>query len=534
MPTLTRFAPSSTNTAALLRESILHRLSPVRELTDEEQTDKELAEKHLREFIRQSWHVIEPETDYLPNWHIDAICDHLQAARRREIRNLLITVPPRMLKSITTSVDFPAWVWIDDPHERFLYGSYSETLASEHSVACRNIIQSDWYQGRWGDRFYLAHDQNLKTRFHNSRRGHRYAVSVGGSTTGLGGTFLVCDDPHNVRDAESDLKRQEAIDWWDKSVSSRGNDPKTTVKIVIMQRIHQGDLAGHLIDKGGYVHLNLPNEYEPKTYHFTGFGKPDPRTESGDLMFPKRLGIAETANMKLDMGIRAYAGQYQQDPAPDEGAILKKTDWGYFDAPPLQFDKVLQCWDTAYKEGEENDYSVCLTTGVHQSGFYLLDLWRGKVEFPKLKAIVRDQYHKWKPDEIVIEDKGSGTSLIQELQVGETLSVFAPRSIVGGDRGLLGDSTVLPIIAWNPGDSNKLRRVHAVSPYVEGHLCKLQSGADWITEFVDECAAFPSGIHDDQVDAFTMSILRVVAKESRVRPVSVATMMYFDDGILTG
>ena len=211
-----------------------------------------------------AWRVIEPGMPFIDNWHIEAICLHLQAVVDGLIRNLLINMPPRCMKSILVSVLFPAWVWIRHPEKRFLYSSYSQTLATDHSVATRRVIESDWYQEKWSRRFVLAGDANLKTRFENTRRGYRFSTSVGGSATGMGGDFIVADDPHNVKEAESDAIRAATIDWWDKVMSTRLNNPKTGARIIVMQRVHEADLSGHVLKKGGWDHLCLPMEYEPE------------------------------------------------------------------------------------------------------------------------------------------------------------------------------------------------------------------------------------------------------------------------------
>lgn len=220
------------------------------------------AERTFHEFAKQAWHVIEPGTPFLDNWHIEAICLHLEAVVDGRIRNLLINMPPRCMKSILVSVLFPAWVWIKHPEKRFLYSSYAQSLATDHSLATRRVIESDWYQSNWGDRYQLAGDANLKTKFENDQRGYRFSTSVGGMATGTGGDFIVADDPHNVKEAESDAVREATLAWWDQTMSTRLNNPKTGAKIIVMQRVHEGDLSGHVLKQGGYDHLCLPMKYE--------------------------------------------------------------------------------------------------------------------------------------------------------------------------------------------------------------------------------------------------------------------------------
>jgi hypothetical protein len=212
--------------------------------------------------MRQAWVIVEPSTPFVPGWHIDCIVEHLEAVTRGQIRNLIINVPPRHMKSLLVSVFWPAWEWIRWPERRWLYASYSAQLSIRDSVKCRRLIESPWYRSRWADRFALTSDQNTKGRFDNDRSGYRIATSVGGSATGEGGDRIVCDDPNNVNEVESDSVRKATNDWFDVVMSTRVNDPKTTAKVVVMQRCHEQDLSGHLLEQGGWEHLCLPAEYE--------------------------------------------------------------------------------------------------------------------------------------------------------------------------------------------------------------------------------------------------------------------------------
>src|SRR5580700_8988180 len=207
-----------------------------------DEIDSELAARGLGEFVRQAWHVVEPSTPFVPGWHIDAIIEHLEAVSRGQIRNLLINVPPRHMKSLLVSVFWPCWEWITWPERRWLFSSYAASLSTRDSVKCRRLIESPWYQARWADRFALTTDQNTKGRFDNNRSGYRLSTSVGGAVTGEGGDRIVCDDPHNVQDAESDSIRTATLEWWDVAMSTRQNDPKTTAMVIVMQRCHQRDL----------------------------------------------------------------------------------------------------------------------------------------------------------------------------------------------------------------------------------------------------------------------------------------------------
>ena len=260
-------------------ETLLRRRSILDEI------DAERALRSLREFVRQTWVIVEPSTPFVPGWHIDAIIEHLEAVTCGQIRNLLINVPPRHMKSLLVSVLWPAWEWIVHPERRWLCSSYAASLSIRDSTKCRRLIESPWYRRFWEDRFALTTDQNTKSRFDNDRSGYRIATSVGGAATGEGGDRIVCDDPHNVQEAESDSIRNGTTSWYDVVMSTRVNDPRTAAKVVVMQRCHQRDLSGHLLAQGGWDLLCLPAEYEGPT-RATSIGFVRPASESGSYYGP--------------------------------------------------------------------------------------------------------------------------------------------------------------------------------------------------------------------------------------------------------
>src|SRR5437764_12448684 len=276
-------------------EKLLKRPSLLDEL------DAEMASRSLREFVRQAWPIVEPSTPFVPGWHIDAIIEHLEAVTRGQIRNLLINVPPRHMKSLLVSVFWPAWEWIRWPERRWLFSSYAAQLSIRDSVMCRRLIESPWYQTRWQHVFCLTGDQNTKGRFDNNRSGYRLATSVGGAATGEGGDHIITDDAHNVQEAKSDSIRKSTLDWFDVVMSTRVNDPKTAGKVVVMQRCHQQDLSGHLIEQGGWEHLCLPAEYEGPPC-VTTIGWSDPRKEPGELLWPAQFGAPEIEDLKRSLG----------------------------------------------------------------------------------------------------------------------------------------------------------------------------------------------------------------------------------------
>ena len=447
----------------------------------------ELAQRKLSTFVKQAWHTIEPDTELVWNWHHDAICEYLTAVCEGEIRNLLVTVPPRHTKSTITSIMLAPWVWIHNAAKQFLYASHDHTLSIEHSVKCRRVIESPWYSARWGNRCKLAEDQNEKRKCKTAAGGGRTAASVGGSVTGKGGDIVIVDDPHKVEDADAAIltSLKSACAWFDGTLSTRLNDPQTSCKIVIMQRIHQGDLAGHVLGKGGWAHLNLPTEAEQRTVVAMPRSE-DVVREEGALLWPGRFGAPEVAQARIDLGSWKFAAQHQQRPAPAGGGILKRSWWRFYKLgamPPEWFarlKRVTQSWDTGCKQREQNDPSVCLTGGEGHNGFYITDLWKGRVPFPDLVRVCKAQYLKHNPHAVLVEDASSGISLVQSLQADTTIPVLP----IGVDR-------------------DKVARAHAVSPTIEAGNVWLPEDAPWLADFLDECDNFPNVVHDDQVDALT-------------------------------
>jgi hypothetical protein len=289
---------------------------------------REQARRSLKEFVIQAWHVLEPSTEFLDGIPIDAICSHLQAVTEGHIGNLLINVPPRHAKSLLVCVFWPAWVWIDHPEARWLFASHRQPLAERDSMKCRSLIESEWYQQRWGDRFQLRKDQNQKQRFENDCTGSRIVVPMFAGT-GEGGDYVVVDDPHTVDQAESDTKRTATVEWWTGAMSTRINNPSKAHKVVVQQRLHEADLTGNLLMRGGYEHLCLPAEFEPERRCRTSIGLQDPRTEAGELLWPERFDQAVLERHKAELGSYRYAGQFQQRPTPASGGIFQGHWFSY-------------------------------------------------------------------------------------------------------------------------------------------------------------------------------------------------------------
>jgi|TARA_R110002095_G_scaffold31722_1_gene30393 predicted phage terminase large subunit-like protein len=451
--------------------------------------------RSLREFTKNSWEAIEPGRDFQDNWHIDAISDHLQAVVEGDIKRLIINVPPRHMKSISVAVALPAWTWTIQPSKQFLYASYAGSLSIRDSVKCRRLIDSRWYQNHFGETFKLTGDQNQKQRFENDKTGYRIATSVGGALTGDGGDIVVIDDPHNSIEADSSAVREGVLEWWDQSMQTRLNNPKTGAFIIIMQRLHEQDLTGHILANelgDEWDHLMLPARYEVghptpmrSTLNFT-----DPRTKEGELLWPNRIDEKTLATLERSLGSYAAAGQLQQRPMPKGGGILKAEWWVPWENAELpEIEYVLQSWDTAFSTKEKSSYSARTTWGVFrkdgQINAMVLEMWYDRVSYPDLRKLAQEAYYDWEPDAVLIEKKASGQSLLQDLRMAG-----------------------VPVLEYMP-DRDKEARAHASSALLEDGRIYYPSGKKWAKNLIDICASFPATDNDDIVDTCTQAWLRL-------------------------
>jgi len=437
------------------------------------------------EFIRQAWHVIEPARPFVDGWHIGAICEHMQAVATFEIRELLVNMPPRHMKSIGISQLFTPWVWTWASPRRFFYSSYELTLARRDNQKARTVIESPWYQERWGSKVIIKSDQNEKSKFENTHAGSRFVSSSGGKATGEGGDYVICDDPHNVKDVnqDRDTKRISVLDWWDNSMSNRLDDPERGAFVVVGQRVHENDLSGHLLEQGGWVHLCLPAEYEGKRYVRTPLGFEDPRTKKGELLWPERFTKDALEKIKRKMHDAEYAGQFQQEPNPPGGDIFK-WEWFQTYAELPVFERVVDFWDTAQSTKVDAAYSVRERWGEAANGYHLIHVLRERMDYPTLKQRIIDDYDAGGVDAVVVEDKSSGISVIQDLQ----------------------QNTRVPVIPYVLGKDGKVTRARAQASTVKGGNVHMPASAPWLPAFKNEVELFPNGKFKDQVDVMTEAL----------------------------
>jgi predicted phage terminase large subunit-like protein len=454
----------------------------------------------------------------VPGWHIDAICEHLEAVTRGQIQNLLITVPPRHGKSTMVSVIWPSWEWIEHPERRWLLASYAESLAIRDNVRSRRLIGSNWYQGNWGGNYELSEDVNNRRRMETTHGGHRIALGTGGSATGEGGDRLILDDPHNLADT-GDVVRRGVLDWYDQVWSTRGNDPKTATKVIIMQRFHTEDLAGHVLKQGGWEHLSIAEEYEggapkPKTV----IGWSDPRTTEGELLWPARYGSEAIERVRRTLGSMAYAGQYQQRPLPAGGGVWKQSWFRFYRHSELaaitRFDSVVASWDCAFKDLHNSDYVCGQLWAVRKADFYLLDEIHARLDFPATLAGIRSLCARSKDliHAVLVEDKANGSAVISVLR----------REIPG-------------MLAINP-EGGKQARAAAVAPLIEAGNVYLPMPDEqpWIEDTLLEFVSFPAAAHDDRVDAASQALHWLQAKRRGLDTAFLDAVAAANQDLVTG
>jgi predicted phage terminase large subunit-like protein len=515
---------------------------------------KERCERDFAYFVRKSWHTVEPNA-LVWGWHMKAICMHLEAVAAGDLTRLLINVPPGMSKSMLTSVLWPAWVWTTRPEMRFLCCSHGLELALRDSVRCRRLIQSEWYQSLWN--IQLVGDQNAKQKFENSSNGFRQAIASTG-ITGARADHVIVDDPHSVDSAMSELQRQSTTDWFLEALPTRLNNPISSSITVIMQRLHEADVSGVILEKNlPYCHLMLPMEFDPNRKCVTSIGFEDIREEEGDLLFPTRFPYEVVERDKQVMGPYAAAGQFQQSPSPRGGGIIKREWWMLWDDevaqangmpgankfPPMDY--IVASLDGAYTEKEENDPSALTIFGVWQKGGQsarrilgrtgeVSDVLDDRDTIPSLMMmyafekrlpihgpeVIRepgesnDQFrirqqlawglvehvieacNKYNVDTLLIEAKGPGISVGQEIQRLNRTNKWSVQLI-------------------NPGNADKVARAYAVQPTFSNCVVYAPDKS-WADKVITQCEQFPKAKHDDYVDSVTQA-LRYLRERNLIR-----------------
>ena len=445
----------------------------------------------LYPFLQRSFRDLNPGAKFFDAYYLRALCDMLERVARGEVKRLILALPPRCLKSELVSIVFPAWILGRDPTKKIICASYNGALAETFSLKSRQLMGADWYKATFqGTQLHSL--KNTANDFWTSKNGFRAATSVGGTMTGTGGDMIIIDDPMKASDAHSAVARDNVWGWETGTVSSRLNSQKDGIIIVVAQRLHEDDLIGRLIAKGGWELLVLPaiaTEHQELSLGKEACWARAP----GDLLHPERLGEKELAQLKIELGSADFEAQYQQRPVLP-GGLLVKTEWfGTYEGTPTRddYEAIVQSWDTAAVPGQNNDWCVCTTWGLIGKHVDLLDVHREQHIYPSLLQAAKALHKKWKPKLIVIEKAMTGISLLQDLRSAG----------IGEAQGMT-----------PKGD--KVQRMSAQSAKIEEGQVRLPKQAPWKQKFLSETAAFPNGNFDDQVDSLSQ-VLRALDRRPK-------------------
>lgn len=432
--------------------------------------------KDFLSFLMRAYAVLEPGRKLITGRQHEAMTHELACCADGSNRRLIMTMPPRSLKSTMVSVVWTAFLLGHDPTSKIMCVSYSEDLASLHSRNTRRLMESRFYRQVFpGTVLAKSSEMELET----TQGGLRYATSVGGTVTGRGADWIIIDDPSKADDALSKAALEKVAAFYTNTLSTRLNDPPTGRIILVMQRLHEEDLAGVLLSGGGWKELKLPARATEDCLIATGTTSFHQRRQ-GDLLDPTRLPLSYLMERERQMGSAAYQAQYQQEPVPAEGNLIKR-EWicTYKALPALESGRVIQSLDTAQKTAPSNDYSVLTTWLWVVDKFYLVDVFRERVDYPSLKAAIIRQHDRYRPERVLVEDIGAGTSLMQDL------------------RACRGDIRAFPIKAREP----KEVRVGTVSALFQNKQVFFPVDAHWLDQCEREVLGFPGAKHDDIIDS---------------------------------
>jgi predicted phage terminase large subunit-like protein len=435
--------------------------------------------KDLPTFARKSFSILNHGDLWLDNWHIEAICYQLQRVISGRCRRLIINLPPRCLKSHLSSIALPAFMLGQNPSQKIACVSYSQNLSEKHSSDCRRLVESPWYRAVFPS---VRLVRSTAAEIETSQGGYRLATSTEGTLTGRGGNPVIIDDPLNAIDGNSSAARDSANKWYSTTLLSRLNDPSMGAIIVIMQRLHEDDLVGHIMKLEQWDVLNLP-AIAPADMRVALSDSRNYFWRQGELLHPARLSHAVLQNRKRSMGTDVFNAQYLMAPVPETGNMIRRHWLKYYDPPLVREhgDMIVQTWDTAMKTGPANDYSVCLTFYVrNKNEYYLIDVFRKRLEFQDLLKEVAPLAAKFGADTVLIEEIGSG---IPFAQMARNLGVQGVQGI--------------------PDRRDKITRVRSAIPKIEGGSLFLPKSAPWLDDLLSECLGFPNVKHDDQVDALS-------------------------------
>lgn len=478
-------------------------------MIDDIAIDRELAARSLRDYIEMSWPYIEPSQPFVGNWHLDAMCDVLEAAKRQELLRIVINVPPGVGKSNVCTILFPTWVWTDWPGAKIISASHGEDLATDFSLKSRGLLESYWWRARWGHQMTPTKALWRNAHYTNKQGGMRLAVGAETGVVGKHGHIQLADDPHKPQDVNKVANLSKgSLDksgrWWSETMATRVVDRATAVRIIIMQRLHENDIAGRALADEGYHHLCLPMEYVPKFCSMPTLERPedqpcpikhckashnldaDPRTAPGELLDPERSPQKAVDVQKIELGSRGTASQLAQTPAPSDGLIFKQHHiryWRKADLPRMT--KLIQSWDMTFKETESGSWVVGQIWGQALADYYLLDQIRARMGMSDTCKAVRALTLKWpKAHRKLVEAKANGEAVVDMLR-----------------KEITGFKLVNP-------EGGKESRANAVEPMHDSGNVYIPhpEEAPWVPAYEEELLAFPVGAYDDQIDTMTQAL----------------------------
>lgn len=438
---------------------------------------KALLRQNFYSFTQKAFLQINQGDEYQTNWHLELLSDYLTSIAKGDIKRLIINLPPRNLKSILTSVAFPAWILGHNPSKKIIVASYAQTLSIKHSLDCRLIMESEWYKNIF-PKTILSKDHNQKSKFLTTLNGFRMATSTGSAIIGEGADYLILDDPHNLAQINSPKEKEKLFNWFQNSFLTRLNDRNKGAIIIVMQRISPNDLTGYLIDNNScWEIISLP--IQAKKNLFFSLNNKKYEFREGEILNPKRYNINNLVELEKEIGSFNYAAQYMQEPLSNNSSILNFSDLNFYKEIP-SFEYFILSLDTAIKTSIKSDYSVCACFGVKDKTYYLISLLREKLTYPQLKDKTEKQYKKYSPKYILIEDKASGQQLLQDLKFAK----------------------IQGLIAIKP-KNDKITRFASVVPLFRDGTILLPEKANFNHILFKELLSFPNSAHDDIIDSIS-------------------------------
>jgi predicted phage terminase large subunit-like protein len=462
----------------------------------------EKARRKLHVFLEHfAWPALQPGIPFQDNWHLHAMCEHLEAVKSGEIKRLIINVPFRMLKSTVCSVAFPAWEWTSKPEIAYLTSSYAMKLSTKDAVDTRRVIESRLYQKCWGHIFQLVHDQDEKTRYENNRRGMRTVTSTDSAGTGFGGNRIIVDDPISAKLANSPVAIEASIEWWKGTGVTRLNNQQEDAVIIVHQRLAQRDLTGHILaEEKGWEHLVLPMHYSREHAKTTSLGFVDPRREDGELMFPKRIGEDACKAMENALGAYHAAAQLEQRPDARAGVLFKPDLIQTVKVLPVGM-RVVAGWDLAGTSEADSDtaaYTARALMGMSPDGsFGFIHVMRDRKDadevYGLIKSTSKDDSARFQDVEISLpQDPG---------QAGKSQAAILIKLLAGFT------------VECTPESGDKVTRATPLASQVNaGNVWMLEG--DWNADFREEMRKFPGGRYKDMVDAASRAFNKLAGDQT--------------------